>query len=60
MVYIIVTRTAMFMIYLKWQQNQEALGTFMNNNYKNVIKSKGDTEFKTEQTKNAKHRKTKN
>ena len=37
----------MFMIYLKWKENQHALGTYINNNYKIVIKSKGTTEFKT-------------
>ena len=31
----------------------------MNNNYENFTKSKGDTEFKTVQIKNAKHRKMK-
>ena len=35
----------MFMIYLKWKENQHALGTYTNNNYKIVIKSKGATEF---------------
>ena len=49
----------MFMIYLKWKENQHALGTYINNNYKIFVKSKGATEFKTEQIKNAEYRQTK-
>ena len=39
------------MIYIKWEQNQKILGTYINNNYTNVIKSRGDSQFKTKQTK---------
>ena len=46
-VYVIVTRMTMFMIYIKWDQNQRKLAT---NNYTSVTKSKGDSEFKTQST----------
>ena len=39
------------MIYIKGEQNQKILGTYINNNYTNVIKSRGDSQFKTKQTK---------
>ena len=32
-VYVIVTRMTMFMIYIKWDQNQRKLATYVNNNY---------------------------
>ena len=39
------------MIYIKWEQNQKILGTYINNNYTNVIISRGDSQLKTKQTK---------
>ena len=56
---VIATRGIMFMIYLRWEQNQRTLSTYIGNNYTYVKKYEGDLDFKTTQTKNAQHRKTK-
>ena len=45
-VYIIVRRVARFLIYKNWEQNQRVLGTHINNNYANVLKSKVDSDFR--------------
>ena len=41
----------MFMIYIKCEQNQRTLSTYIDNTCTNVIKSEADIEFKTKQTK---------
>ena len=56
---VIAARGIMFMIYLRWEQNQRTFSTYIDNNYTYVKKCQGNPDFKTTQTKNVKHRKTK-
>ena len=45
-VYVIVRRVARFLIYKNWEQNQRVLGTHINKNYANVLKSKVGSDFR--------------